>query len=58
MWAKSVSFVLVVESCGAFLWRAIAHRLEGSRFGMYTATSRYSYQRVIRPKNVAAGGSR
>jgi hypothetical protein len=38
--------------------RAIAHRLEGSRFGTYAATSKYSLQRVIRPKNVAAGGSR
>ena len=32
--------------------------LEGSRFGTYTATSRYPYQRVIRPNNVAAGDSR
>ena len=30
----------------------------GSRFGTYPAPSRYSYQRVIGPKNVAAGGSR
>jgi len=35
-----------------------ADHLEGSRFGTYTATSRYSCQRVIRPKNVAAGGAR
>jgi len=37
---------------------AIAHGLEGSRFGTHTATSRYSYQRVIGRKNLATGGSR
>jgi hypothetical protein len=35
-----------------------AHRLEGSRFGAYRIASRYSFERFIRPKNVATGGSR
>jgi hypothetical protein len=34
------------------------HRLEGSRFGAYRMTSQYSFERFIRPKNVATGGSR
>jgi hypothetical protein len=38
--------------------RVNAHRLEGSRFGAYRITSRYSFERFIRPKNAATGGSR
>jgi hypothetical protein len=39
--------------------RAVAaHRPEGSRFGAYRTTSRYSLERFIRPKNVATSGSR
>jgi len=36
----------------------IAHRLEGSRFGAYQTNPRHSFQRFIRPQNVATGGSR
>jgi hypothetical protein len=32
--------------------------MEGSRFGTYPTTSHYSSQRVTRPNNEAAGGSR
>jgi hypothetical protein len=39
--------------------RAVAaQRLEGSRFGACRTTSLYSFERFIRPKNVATSGSR
>jgi hypothetical protein len=38
--------------------RVCSQRLEGSRFGTYTATPQYPCKRVIRPRNVTAGGSR
>jgi hypothetical protein len=40
------------------LKRVIAQRLEGSGFGVLTHDLAYSSQIAIRPKNVAAGGSR
>ena len=42
----------------ALLPRVIAHDLEGSRCGVYQTNPRYSFQRSVRPLNVATGGSR
>jgi hypothetical protein len=43
---------------GELMRCVIVQRLEGSRFGVYRTTSRYSFECSIRPKSVAAGGSR
>jgi hypothetical protein len=50
--------VLVVVAVGRLTRSICSQRLEGSRFGTYQTTSRYSFQRSMRPKNVATGGSR
>jgi hypothetical protein len=47
--------------CGRFerlIRRAIAQRLEGSRFGAYAATLAHFVSTLIRPRRVRTGGSR
>ena len=50
--------LVLVETLGKLIGHICSQRLEGSRFGAYQTTSQYSFQRSIRPKNVATGGSR
>jgi len=43
---------------GGFMWRAIAHQLEGSHFGACAATLAIIVLSLVPPKRAKTGGSR